>query len=78
MGDGDVRTPERRDDLDSDSLEFESFDHDNHLEPLQLRLTDDVNLGFVVRSERRDTQRHHRMEMAVRGKRGDEDAYWIN
>src|SRR5271166_5233522 len=54
MGEGDVRTPERWDDLDTDSLEFISFDDDNLLEPFQLRLTDDVDLGFVVRSERRN------------------------
>jgi hypothetical protein len=52
MGEGDVRTPERRDDLDADSLECRSFDDDNLLEPPQLRLTDDVDLGVVVSSER--------------------------
>ncbi len=54
MGEGDVRTPERWDDLDTAPLEFRPLDDDNLLEPLQLRLTDGVDLGFVVGGERRD------------------------
>ncbi len=54
MGESDVRAPKRWDDLDTDSLELRSFEDDNLLEPLQLRLTDDVDLDFVVRSERRN------------------------
>jgi hypothetical protein len=46
----DVRTAERRDDVDAGALERFAFEDDDGGEAHKTRLTDDVDLGVVVGS----------------------------
>jgi hypothetical protein len=48
----DVRTAERRDDVDAGTLEHAAFEHEDRGKAHETRLTDDVDLGVAVGFER--------------------------